>query len=74
MMIKILKFLPLLFFVIILSLQTSSACHDCKTHKEKKQEIREMKEEKEKMKENKTENIKQKTLLRFDLRRIIRNL
>lgn len=73
MMIKILKFLPLLFFVIILSLQTSSACHDCKTHKEKKQEIREMKKEKEKMKENKIKNNK-KTLLRFDLRRIIRNL
>ena len=73
MMIKILKFLPLLFFVIILSLQTSSACHDCKTHKEKKQEIREMKKEKEKMKENEINNNK-KTLLRFDLRRIIRNL
>ena len=73
MMIKILKFLPLLFFVIILSLQTSSACHDCKTHKEKKQEISEMKKEKEKMKENEIKNNK-KTLLRFDLRRIIRNL
>lgn len=73
MMIKILKFLPLLFFVIILSLQTSSACHDCKTHKEKKQEIREMKKEKEKIKENEIKNNK-KTLLRFDLRRIIRNL
>ena len=73
MMIKILKFLPLLFFVIILSLQTSSACHDCKTHKEKKHEIREMKKEKEKMKENEIKNNK-KTLLRFDLRRIIRNL
>ena len=73
MMIKILKFLPLLFFVIILSLQTSSACHDCKTHKEKRQEIREMKKEKEKMKENEIKNNK-KTLLRFDLRRIIRNL
>tara|TARA_Y100000992_G_scaffold302230_1_gene275559 strand:+ start:1275 stop:1493 length:219 start_codon:yes stop_codon:yes gene_type:complete len=72
-MIKILKFLPLLFFVIILSLQTSSACHDCKTHKEKKQEIREMKKEKEKKQENKIKNNK-KTLLRFDLRRIIRNL
>ena len=72
-MIKILKFLPLLFFVIILSLQTSSACHDCKTHKEKRQEIREMKKEKEKMKENEIKNNK-KTLLRFDLRRIIRNL
>ena len=73
MMIKILKFLPLLFFVIILSLQTSSACHDCKTHKEKKQEIREMKKEKEKIKENEIKNNK-KTLLRFDLRKIIRNL
>ena len=72
-MIKILKFLPLLFFVIILSLQTSSACHDCKTHKEKKQEIREMKKEKEKKQENEIKNNK-KTLLRFDLRRIIRNL
>ena len=74
MMIKMKKLLPLICSIIFICSQFSFACHDCKTHKEKKQEIREMKEEKEKMKENKTNNIKQKTLLRFDLRRVIRNL
>ena len=33
-----------------------------------------MKKEKEKIKEKETKNIKQETLLKFDLRRIIRNL
>jgi len=67
-MIKMKKLLPLICSMIFICSQFSLACHDCKTHEESKKARKEIKEKNEIMKK------KQKPLLKFDLRRIIRNL
>ena len=70
-MIKMKKLLPLICSMIFICSQFSLACHDCKTHEESKKARKEIKEKKEK---NEIMKKKQKPLLKFDLRRIIRNL
>ena len=65
------KLLPLICSIIFICSQFSLACHDCKTHEESKKARKEIKEKNEK---NEMVDTEQKTLLKFDLRRVIRNL
>ena len=71
MMIKMKKLLPLICSIIFICSQFSLACHDCKTHEESKKARKEIKEKNEK---SEMVDKEQKTLLKFDLRRVIRNL
>ena len=70
-MIKMKKLLPLICSIIFICSQFSLACHDCKTHEESKKLRKEIKEKNEK---SEMADKEQKTLLKFDLRRVIRNL
>ena len=70
-MIKMKKLLPLICTIIFICSQFSLACHDCKTHEESKKARKEIKEKNEK---SEMVDKEQKTLLKFDLRRVIRNL
>lgn len=70
-MIKVKKLLPLICTIIFICSQFSLACHDCKTHEESKKARKEIKEKNEK---SEMVDKEQKTLLKFDLRRVIRNL
>tara|TARA_A100001388_G_C28373506_1_gene313538 strand:+ start:258 stop:470 length:213 start_codon:yes stop_codon:yes gene_type:complete len=70
-MIKMKKLLPLICSIIFICSQFSLACHDCKTHEESKKARKEIKEKNEK---SEMVDKEQKTLLKFDLRRVIRNL
>tara|TARA_B100000508_G_C11417974_1_gene256805 strand:+ start:319 stop:531 length:213 start_codon:yes stop_codon:yes gene_type:complete len=70
-MIKMKKLLPLICSIIFICSQFSLACHDCKTHEESKKARKEIKEKNEK---SEMVDKEQKTLLKLDLRRIIRNL
>ncbi|MEC8753731.1 MAG: hypothetical protein VXX25_04035 [Verrucomicrobiota bacterium] len=65
------KLLPLICTIIFICSQFSLACHDCKTHEESKKARKEIKEKNEK---SEMVDKEQKTLLKFDLRRVIRNL
>mgnify|MGYP001499669283 FL=1 len=65
------KLLPLICSIIFICSQFSLACHDCKTHEESKKARKEIKEKNEK---SEMVDKEQKTLLKLDLRRIIRNL
>ncbi|MEC7108311.1 MAG: hypothetical protein VXW53_03760 [Verrucomicrobiota bacterium] len=65
------KLLPLICTIIFICSQFSLACHDCKTHEESKKARKEIKEKNEK---SEMIDKEQKTLLKFDLRRVIRNL
>ncbi len=65
------KLLPLICSIIFICSQFSLACHDCKTHEESKKARKEIKEKNEK---SEMVDKEQKTLLKFDLRRVIRNL
>ena len=70
-MIKMKKLLPLICSIIFICSQFSLACHDCKTHEESKKARKQIKEKNEK---SEMIDKEQKTLLKFDLRRVIRNL
>ena len=65
------KLLPLICTIIFICSQFSLACHDCKTHEESKKARKEIKEKNEK---SEMVDKEQKTLLKFDLRSVIRNL
>ena len=65
------KLLPLICTIIFICSQFSLACHDCKTHEESKKARKEIKEKNEK---SEMVDKEQKTLLKFDPRRVIRNL